>query len=938
MKKKSFSLVILFIALCMSATAQVELPEESRPGHEIWYYVQFEETGLVIEQHGVAATTWPDNNHNRAPLTRMGQPLTAETPVSGRGEQLWKVEKDAAGVFYIFYNYADPNLKMVYKSFNNDYGSGYYSSYARYDVEYGNDNGQQYQASSYNNFTIMRTTDGQHLSLNARNNEADYFVFPVEWGEKEILGPPYSAEPGARLFRNRNNDAGTERGNGNGDYGINPHCWVRFVPAEQLFPDCGVNYAATDLMKIDIAAGAAPAEVIDGDPATTYTFGAPLNIDLGENATAFQLAAFHLKKPAGSAASFDLKINDATLGSITIAAEDEDGWLYLPLNNEISGRYLTIANNGGALAEIEIYRINSYTGLPYPAPRTLPATIEAENYDAGGEGIAYHDLEPGHQGGGTIHLRPTEGVEIEQGPSGGYHVGWTNPGEWLKYTVISPSDSYYDFTFTVANQNSSSFTVLVNDSEVPELKDIEMQATGSYETYKDITVEKVKLYAGTNVLTLKVNSGNFDKITISRTPYAGSPYPASGAVVIPTSGEVKIEAEDFDRGGEGVAFHDRDEGRSGSTEIRYGGEDNPVDIYTTEDGKIYIGSTNMEEWLNYSISVTEDGIYDFVIAHRHGDGNGTGNYLLLDDVSLRVFDLKSTPNSGADWTEDLIVNIPLTAGEHVLTVHVWADFDYFIVRRTVRSPFTDFTDGHVQTISANGESIIQAAAFDNGGEGSAYHDTNTDGSNNAARTDVGVGIGAMPAGSETPYYVKDIDDGEWILLTVDVEKSAYYYINRIMMAGREGIGKFSILLDEDISNPLLPLYTPESDAQGLGIMFELFPAQAQPQLIRKGRHIIRINAEQGGFEIAFIEFAKDHDYNDTGINDLYASGRVFTDRKSLKVEDFEGASLTVYNIVGQRITSKNKLSANETFNLPQRGIYVVCLTKDGINRSIKIRL
>ena len=67
-----------------------------------------------------------------------------------------------------------------------------------------------------------------------------------------------------------------------------------------------------------------------------------------------------------------------------------------------------------------------YGGSPWP----VPGTIEAEDYDTGGEGVAYHDTTAGNSGGAYRY----EDVDIENcsDTGGGYNVGWTAMGEWLK--------------------------------------------------------------------------------------------------------------------------------------------------------------------------------------------------------------------------------------------------------------------------------------------------------------------------------------------------------------------------------------------------------------------------------------------------------------------------------------------------------------------------
>jgi hypothetical protein len=61
----------------------------------------------------------------------------------------------------------------------------------------------------------------------------------------------------------------------------------------------------------------------------------------------------------------------------------------------------------------------------------LLSSFQAEHYDLGGEGAAYHDTEMENLGGA---YRPDEGVDLQRAGdvSGGWNVGWIRLGEWLK--------------------------------------------------------------------------------------------------------------------------------------------------------------------------------------------------------------------------------------------------------------------------------------------------------------------------------------------------------------------------------------------------------------------------------------------------------------------------------------------------------------------------
>ena len=92
----------------------------------------------------------------------------------------------------------------------------------------------------------------------------------------------------------------------------------------------------------------------------------------------------------------------------------------------------------------------SYPGTPYSGtPVTVPGTIHAENFDNGGEGVAYHDSGSNNMGGA---YRQT-GVDIENSSGGGYDIGWIAAGEWLNYTVNVTSAGTYRVTLNVASPN-----------------------------------------------------------------------------------------------------------------------------------------------------------------------------------------------------------------------------------------------------------------------------------------------------------------------------------------------------------------------------------------------------------------------------------------------------------------------------------------------------
>src|SRR6202453_609272 len=80
-------------------------------------------------------------------------------------------------------------------------------------------------------------------------------------------------------------------------------------------------------------------------------------------------------------------------------------------------------------------------------PAAVPGTVQAANYDTGGQGVAYNVT----AANGTANSYRSDGVDLEAtadtsdtGPAGaGYDLGWTASGQWFKYTVeVATAGSY----------------------------------------------------------------------------------------------------------------------------------------------------------------------------------------------------------------------------------------------------------------------------------------------------------------------------------------------------------------------------------------------------------------------------------------------------------------------------------------------------------------
>ncbi|WP_242156319.1 carbohydrate-binding protein [Aestuariivivens sediminis] len=170
--------------------------------------------------------------------------------------------------------------------------------------------------------------------------------------------------------------------------------------------------------------------------------------------------------------------------------------------------------------------------LPDPIPFggsavAIPGTIEAENYDEGGQGVAYNDAEEENKAetaNGRTY-REDDGVDVEVNADGTLiNIGYTNADEWVNYTVDVADSGTYDFIFSVASGSSGGGKSIKLQRVAPLSGDItelgetgDFPNTGGWSAYTNLTISGVNLAAGINTLRVYFTGGstNLDKITVT---------------------------------------------------------------------------------------------------------------------------------------------------------------------------------------------------------------------------------------------------------------------------------------------------------------------------------------------------------------------------------------------------------------------------------------
>src|SRR6185295_5865764 len=399
---------------------------------------------------------------------------------------------------------------------------------------------------------------------------------------------------------------------------------------------------------------------------------------------------------------------------------------------------------------------------PFNGPHNIPGLTQVEDFDNGGEGVAYHDASPLNDWG---QYWPAEAVDIvaTADAGGGYEIGNAVATEWLEYSVNVATAGTYNVEVRVASNglggtfhiefngvdktgamnvpntggwgiyqtitktgvslsagqqilrialdtsgpsgatgNFNWFNFVAASNNLPPVVSITSPANGANFTApasivinasasdSDGSITKVEFYQGTTLLNTDVASpytftwsnvaaGSYTltakaydnaspaavttsspiNVTVSggstQTPFLGSPFQ------IPTT----IQVEDFDNGGEGVAYHDlspnNDWGQYRPFEA--------VDIVATADtgGGYEIGNALGSEWLEYTVNVATAGTYN---VDARVASNGQGGTFHIEFNGVDKTGVMSVPNTGGWSVYQTITKtgVSLSAGQQILRI------------------------------------------------------------------------------------------------------------------------------------------------------------------------------------------------------------------------------------------------------------------------------
>ena len=166
---------------------------------------------------------------------------------------------------------------------------------------------------------------------------------------------------------------------------------------------------------------------------------------------------------------------------------------------------------GGALTAgtpaIHVFAISAEG--PYGGtPAAVPGTVQAANYDTGGQGAGYNVTSVN---GSANSYRP-DGVDLEScSDTGcGYDIGWTGTGQWFRYTVNVATARTFTVSLRLSSPSGVTDALHIASSSGANLSgSVSAPDTGGWQTYATETVS-IALPAGKQTLTIYQDNGGWN--------------------------------------------------------------------------------------------------------------------------------------------------------------------------------------------------------------------------------------------------------------------------------------------------------------------------------------------------------------------------------------------------------------------------------------------
>ncbi|QMU79582.1 carbohydrate-binding protein [Streptacidiphilus sp. PB12-B1b] len=312
----------------------------------------------------------------------------------------------------------------------------------------------------------------------------------------------------------------------------------------------------------------------------------------------------------------------------------------------------------------------------------VPGTVQAANYDTGGQGVAYNVTSTN----GSANSYRSDGIDLETtadtqgtGAAGGtYDMGWITAGQWFKYTVNVATAGIYTASFRLSSPYGITDALHIANASGTNLSgSVAVPNTGGYETWTTVAAS-VTLPAGVQTLTIDQDSNgwNFHNVAFALSsgggggggggssgdqPFGGTPAAVPGTV----------QVANYDTGGQGTAYNVTS---ANGTADSY--RSDGVDLETTADtqdsgvagGAYDMGWTTPGQWFKYTVNVATAGVY--TASFRVSSPYGISDALHIANASgTNLSGSVAVPNTGGYETwATVTASVTLPAGVQTLTL------------------------------------------------------------------------------------------------------------------------------------------------------------------------------------------------------------------------------------------------------------------------------
>ncbi|MCX6231594.1 MAG: PA14 domain-containing protein [Bacteroidetes bacterium] len=206
-----------------------------------------------------------------------------------------------------------------------------------------------------------------------------------------------------------------------------------------------------------------PAKGVDGDETTKWCHNVAgnkwLEVDMGDSIEICRWRVVHAGSESSNYITKDFQLqrkngsNWITIDSVVGNTSNITDRSFTPCSAHNVRLLVTNSgsDNAARIYEFQVFGVEKINS-PFGSIIHIPGVVEAENYDLGGETIAYHDNDASNLGN---QYRTTEAVDIETCNEGGYDVTNTNTGEWLLYSVFVDSTANYQLQARMASATNT---------------------------------------------------------------------------------------------------------------------------------------------------------------------------------------------------------------------------------------------------------------------------------------------------------------------------------------------------------------------------------------------------------------------------------------------------------------------------------------------------